>query len=46
MVTGFRREDMFVVKTYKKTLSHQIYLIKNVDKDGNIELVHERYGLN
>ena len=43
MCTGFRRDDMFVTKTYKNTLSHQLYRITNVLSDGDIELTHERY---
>lgn len=43
MCTGFRRDDMFVTKSYKNTLSHQLYHITNVLSDGNIELTHERY---
>jgi DNA polymerase-3 subunit alpha len=43
MLTGIRRDDTFVTKTYKNTPTHQIYLIKNVDKEGNMELVHDRY---
>lgn len=43
MCTGFRRDDMFVTKSYKNTLSHQLYRITNVLSDGNIELTHERY---
>lgn len=43
MCTGFRRDDMFVTKSYKNTLSHQLYRITNVLSDGDIELTHERY---
>ncbi len=42
LVTGFRREDSFVAKTYKATLSHQLYKITSVDRFGNIQLEHER----
>jgi DNA polymerase-3 subunit alpha len=44
MVTGFRRGDQFISKTYKKTLVHQLYKILNVDENGNITLKHNRYG--
>ena len=44
MFTGFRRDDMFVTKTYKNTSSHQLYRITNVLPNGAIELTHERYG--
>ena len=43
MLTGFRREDTFVIKTYKNTSTHSIYKITNVNKEGEMELVHERY---
>ena len=46
MVTGFRRDDMFVAKTYKNTPTHQLYKITKVDEYGNIELTHERYEVN
>jgi len=41
MVTGYRREDTFVAKTYKATSTHQLYRI--VDINGkNMTLEHER----
>ena len=45
MVTGYRREDTFVAKTYKATSTHQLYRIMNV-KGRNITLEHERVNLN
>ena len=42
MVTGFRREDTFVGKTYKNTEGHQLYLIENVVGD-ELTLRHDRY---
>lgn len=45
MVTGYRREDTFVAKTYKSTSTHQLYRIVNVD-GRNITLEHERVNLN
>ena len=42
MVTGFRRDDMFVGKTYAATEGHQLYKITNVI-DGDIKLQHERF---
>ena len=45
MVTGYRREDTFVAKTYKATSTHQLYRIMNVE-GGNITLEHERVNLN
>ena len=43
LVTGFRRENMFVSKKYKNTGGHQLYKITKVEND-EIEIVHERYG--
>jgi len=45
MVTGYRREDTFVAKTYKATSTHQLYRIINVE-GRNITLEHERINLN
>lgn len=42
MITGYRREDQFVPKTYPKTASHTLYLIEDVDEHGNMELRSER----
>ena len=44
MVTGYRREDTFVAKTYKSTPTHQLYKITDI-KDGNITLEHERINM-
>ena len=43
MCTGFRRDDMFITKTYKHTPTHQLYKIVNVI-NGEMELEHERKG--
>ena len=43
MFTGFRRDDMFVTKTYKNTSSHQLYKITDVYEDGQINITHDRY---
>ena len=43
MVTGFRRDDMFVAKSYKNTPTHQLYKITEVYENGDIDLVHDRY---
>lgn len=42
LVTGFKRENMFVAKSYSRTKSHQLYKITNITKEGDIEVVHER----
>ena len=43
MVNGFRRQDTFVLKKYKKTPSHQAYKITETDGD-KIEFTHLRWG--
>lgn len=45
MVTGYRREDTFVGKTYKATASHQLYKITDIIGD-EIKLQHERFSSN
>lgn len=42
MVTGFRRDDTFVAKTYKNSNSHQLYKITQVVNDTDLMLQHER----
>ena len=42
LVTGFKREDTFVGKTYARTQTHQLYKILSIDENGNLELTHER----
>ena len=42
MITGFRREDTFVGKTYKSTNAHQLYKITNVMGD-KMQITHERF---
>ena len=36
MITGYRREDQFVPKTYARTASHTLYLIEDIDEHGNM----------
>lgn len=43
MCTGFRRDDMFVCKSYKHTSFHQLYRITSISSNGIIELTHERH---
>ena len=45
MVTGYRREDSFVTKTYKNTNSHQLYRIVDINNH-NITVEHERINPN
>ena len=42
LVTGFRRDDTFVAKSYANTASHQLYKITKVYDNGDIELIHDR----
>lgn len=44
VVNGFRREDMFVAKTYKRTPYHQLYKITSVNTDGTLDMTHLRWG--
>ena len=44
MVTGFRRDDMFVAKTYKHTPTHQLYKIELENDGKDMILSHDRYG--
>ena len=41
LITGYRREDTFVSKTYKNTPTHQLYKIEKI-KGIEIFLTHER----
>lgn len=42
LITGYRREDTFVAKTYKNTNGHQLYKINSIDEEGNITIEHKR----
>ena len=44
MITGFRRDDQFVAKSYKHTPTHQLYRIEVINNGKDMELSHERYG--
>lgn len=44
MLTGMRRDDQFVTKTYAHTPTHQIYKISLTNGGRDMELVHDRYG--
>lgn len=41
---GFRRNNMFVEKTYKKSLYHGLYKITAINEDGSLESTWRRYG--
>ena len=45
-VISLGSHDMFIAKTYKKTPTHQLYKIVEVDDKGNMELIHERQDSN
>lgn len=42
LITGIRRGDMFVAKTYAHTATHQVYLVTLINEGQDLELVHER----
>lgn len=44
LLNGFRRGDMFVLKKYSRTKSHQCYLINNITAEGHLQLTWKRYG--
>ena len=44
MITGFRRDDQFVAKSYKHTSTHQLYRIEVTNDGKDMELNHERWG--
>lgn len=45
MIIGFRRADSFVPKRYKDTIEqHRIYLITDVEENGDIKYTSTRYG--
>lgn len=44
VVNGFRRGDTFVMKAYKKTPSHQLYLIDSISNSGILNMRNTRYG--
>ena len=46
LITGFRRDDQFVAKTYARTEGHQLYIIDEVSSDGMLKIRHERYSSN
>lgn len=44
MVTGYRRNDEFVAKTYKATATHQLYKIETKNNGRDLVLIHDRPG--
>ena len=45
MITGFKREDQFIGKTYSSTNTHQLYKITDIIGE-DIKLQHERFSAN
>ena len=45
LVQGYRRDDMFVAKTYANTPGHQLYKITEISPAGELILQHERKGM-
>ena len=46
MITGMRRDDQFIAKKYAHTPTHQLYKLNTINNGRDIELIHERYGIN
>ena len=44
MLGGFRRNNMFVCRSYKKSKFHQLEKITKINKDGSVEMTNKRYG--
>ena len=44
LITGFRREDNFVPKAYKRLKTHQLFKITEVFDDGRINFTNARWG--
>lgn len=44
VVNGYRRQNQFVTKAYKKTNSHQLYRITSINPDGTISMTNKRWG--
>ena len=44
VVNGYRRQNQFVTKSYKKSKSHQLYRITEIYQDGSINMTNRRWG--
>ena len=44
VVNGYRRQNQFVTKSYKKSKSHQLYKITKVHSNGTIDMTNRRWG--
>ena len=44
IVNGYRRQNQFITKSYRKTNSHQLYKITQINNDGTIYMTNRRWG--
>ena len=44
VVNGYRRQNQFVTKSYKRSKSHQLYKITKINNDGTINMINKRWG--
>jgi DNA polymerase-3 subunit alpha len=44
VVNGYRRQNQFVTKAYKRSNSHQLYRITKIYDDGTISMTNRRWG--
>ena len=44
VVNGYRRQNQFVTKAYKKSNSHQLYKITQINSNGTINMTNRRWG--
>ena len=42
LISGYRREDMFIGKTYARTVGHQLYKIESINEKGDLIITHDR----
>ena len=42
MITGYKKDDGFCIKTYKDTGKREIYLIEGMDENGELKLKGKR----
>ena len=44
VVNGYRRQNQFVTKSYKRSKSHQLYRITKIYDNGTIDMTNKRWG--
>lgn len=44
VVNGIRRGDLFLAKKYKRTNSHQLYMITDIYDNGTMDMTNKRWG--